>query len=171
MLFPSTGHNKNDAIIQCAISVFYLLLLFLTLLGKQAERRRSSKTQEWRSLCGRGRWRQRPCERLTRNVIRLTDRLANWLAVRQIRKRRMRWQQALATACALCFHSSMPLRYSSLVGPRSAGSFSAAVVMLPQHSGLGARAFRARVSSSLFPASWWRVLLGTLDRNCKQKNG
>lgn len=27
------------------------------------------------------------------------------------------------------------------------------------------------VSSSLFPASWWSVLLGTLDRNCKQKNG
>lgn len=24
-------------------------------------------------------------------------------------------------------------------------------------------------SSSLFPASWWSVLLGTLDRNCKQK--
>ncbi len=42
----------------------------------------------------------------------------------------------------------------------------AAVVMLPQHSGLGVR---LQGLYEYFPASWWRVLLGTLDRNCKQK--
>lgn len=141
--FPLLDTNsKHDATIQCAISVFYLLSLFNSSMGLQKERRRSSKTQEWRSLCRRERCRPRPCERLSSNVIRLTDRLLIWLAVRQIRKLRMRWQQAPATACALCFHSSIPLRYSSLVGPRHAASISAAVVMLPQHSGLGARAFR-----------------------------
>lgn len=104
-----------------------------------------------------------PRERLSSNVIRLTDHLLIWLAVRQIRKLRMRWQQALATACALCFHSSIPLRYSSLVGPRHAASISAAVVMLPQHSGLGARAFRGLYES------FSRLLVESVARHIRQE--
>lgn len=104
-----------------------------------------------------------PRARLSSNVIRLTDRLLIWLAVRQIRKLRMRWQQALAKACALCFHSSIPLRYSSLVGPKHAASISAAVVMLPQHSGLGARAFRGLYES------FSRLLVESVARHIRQE--
>lgn len=69
------------------------------------------------------------------------------------------------TACALCFHGSMALRYSSLVGPRRA---SRCCYATPAFRVGGAR---LQGLYEYFPASWWRVLLGTLDRNCKQKNG
>lgn len=104
---------------------------------------------------------------LKRNVINLASRRASWLAVRQLGKRRMRWQQALAVACALCFHGSMALRYSTLVGPRRAHSLSL-LLCYPRIQSWGRACGFKDLRENIFPASWWSVLLGTLDTNRKQ---